>query len=187
MLLTNFLDAPLPVVLPVLAREAYGGATDLGLMYGVLGGAGLVGSLAFSAFGHRLSRRLTFVGCFAVLPLMYLALATLPPLPAALAAIAVGGVAAGPLNPLLLTVSAEVVPTRLRGRVFGATRAGAWASIPLGILIGGVLVETIGVAGALLAIGLCYLVVTGYGFFNAAFRELDRRPVPVDAAPTEAR
>jgi predicted MFS family arabinose efflux permease len=111
-LLTNFLDAPLPVVLPVLAREAYGSATDLGLMYGVLGGAGLVGSLAFSALGHRLSRRLTFVGCFAVLPLMYLALATLPPLPAALAAIAVGGVAAGPLNPLLLTVSAEVVPTR---------------------------------------------------------------------------
>jgi hypothetical protein len=58
---------------------------------------------------------------------------------------------------------------------------------PLGILIGGVLVETIGVAGALLAIGLCYLAVTGYGFFNAAFRELDRRPVPVDTAPTEAR
>jgi len=176
-LLTNFLDAPFPVVMPVLAREAYGSATDLGLMYGVLGGAGLVGSLAYSAFGHRLPRRLTFVCCFAVVPVMYLALATLPPLPAALVALALVGVAAGPLNPLLFTVTAEVVPTRLRGRVFGATRAGAWAAIPLGILIGAGVVETIGVAGALLAIGLCYLAVTSYGFLNPAFRELDRRPV----------
>ncbi|CAN5189035.1 hypothetical protein BH20ACT13_BH20ACT13_11410 [soil metagenome] len=85
-LLTNFLDAPFPVVMPVLAREAYGSATDLGLMYGVLGGAGLAGALAYSALGHRLPRRLVFVCCFSVLPLMYLALATLPPFPAALAA-----------------------------------------------------------------------------------------------------
>ncbi|MBA2641294.1 MAG: MFS transporter, partial [Actinobacteria bacterium] len=52
-LLTNFLDAPFPVVMPVLAREAYGDATALGLMYGVLGGAGLAGALAYSAVGHR--------------------------------------------------------------------------------------------------------------------------------------
>jgi MFS family permease len=175
-LLTNFLDAPDPVVFPVLAREAYGGATDLGLMYGVSGGAGLVGSLAYGAVGHRLPRRLTFVGCFSVVPVMYLALATLPPFPAALVALAVVGFAAGPLNPLLLTVASEVVPVRLRGRVFGATRAGAWASIPLGILLGGVVVQTFGVVATLLGIGLCYLAVTTYGFFNPAFREMDRRP-----------
>ena len=174
-LLTNFLDAPFDVVMPVLAREAYGSAADLGLMYGVSGGAGLIGALAYGAIGHRLPRRLTFVGCFAVVPLVYLVLATFPPLPAALVAIAVVGFAAGPLNPLLLTVATEVVPTRMRGRVFGAMRAGAWASIPAGILLGGVVVEAIGVAPTLLAIGLCYVVVTGYGFFNPAFRELDRR------------
>jgi len=175
-LLTNFLDAPFPVVMPVLVREAYGSATDLGLMYGVLGGAGLVGSLAYSALGHRLPRRLTFVGCFSVLPVMYLALATLPPFAAALAALALVGFAAGPINPLLFTVSSEVVPTRLRGRVFGATRAGAWASIPLGILLGGVAVQTLGVVSTLFIIGICYLAVTSYGFFNPAFREMDRRP-----------
>jgi hypothetical protein len=60
--------------------------------------------------------------------------------------------------------------------VFGASRAGAWASIPLGILLGGVVVETIGVAAALLAIGLGYVAVTSYGFLNPAFRDLDRRP-----------
>ena len=39
-LITNLLDAPFPVVMPVFAREAFGSAADLGLMYGVFGGAG---------------------------------------------------------------------------------------------------------------------------------------------------
>jgi predicted MFS family arabinose efflux permease len=177
-LLTNFLDAPFPVVMPALAREAYGSATDLGLMYGVLGAAGLAGSLTFSAIGHRLPRRRLFVCCFAVVPIAYLALATLPPLPAALVALAISGLASGPLNPLLLTVSAEIVPTQMRGRVFGAIRASSWASIPLGILIGGFVVQAFGVAATLLAIGICYVAVTAYGFFNPAFDDLDRHPEP---------
>lgn len=186
-LLTNFLDAPFPIIMPVLAREAYGGATDLGLMYGVMGGAGLAGSLAFSVWGHRLPRQRLFVCCFAIVPVVYLALATLPPLGAALVALAIAGLASGPLNPLLLTVASEIVPVQMRGRVFGATRASAWASIPLGILIGGFVVQTIGVAVTLLGIGICYGAVTGYGFFNPAFHDLDRRPGPTvpDVATTD--
>ena len=174
-LLTNLLDAPLPVVMAVFAEAEYGSAADLGLMYGVFGGAALAGSLAYSWIGHRLPRRRTFVCCFAVIPLMYLALATEPSLPVALVALAIVGLAAGPLNPLIFTVTAELVPAHMRGRVFGAVRAGAWASIPLGILLGGVLVAAVGVAATFLAIGVCYAAVVGYGFFNAAFREMDRR------------
>jgi MFS family permease len=173
-LLTNLLDAPFPVVMAVFAKQEYGSATDLGLMFGALGGAALVGALGYSAVGHRLPRRMTFVCCFALVPVMYLVMATLPPLPITLAALVVAGLAAGPINPLLFTVLTEIVPTQLRGRVFGAVRSGAWASIPLGILIGGVMVGAMGVAATFLAIGVCYLVVTAYGFFNPAFRELDR-------------
>ena len=179
-LLTNLLDAPLPVVMAVFAEAQYGSAADLGLMYGIFGGAALAGSLAYSWIGHRLPRRRTFVCCFAVIPLMYLALATEPTLPVALVALAIVGLGAGPLNPLIFTVTAELVPASLRGRVFGAVRAGAWASIPLGILLGGVLVETVGVAATFLAIGVCYAAVVGYGFFNAAFREMDRPPAETE-------
>jgi MFS family permease len=186
-MITNLLDAPFPVVMPVFAREAFGSAADLGLMYGAFGGAALVGALAYSAFGHRLPRRLTFVTCFAVVPIPYLILAMLPSLPVALAALAVSGLAAGPINPLLNTVQFELVPPDLRGRVFGAFKAGAWASIPLGVLLGGVVVEAIGVAATFLGIGLCYLVVTGYGFFNPAFRTMDRRqPRPHEQAGQQA-
>jgi MFS family permease len=180
-LVTNLIEAPFPVVMAVLAREEYGSAADLGLMYGVFGGAALAGALAFGSIGHRLPRRLTLVCCFATLPLVYLTLATLPSLPVALTALALVGLAAGPLNPLLFTVTAEIVPTELRGRVFGAVRGGAWAAIPLGILLGGVLVASIGVAATFLAIGVSYAAVVAYGFFNPAFREMDRATEAPDA------
>ena len=64
---------------------------------------------------------------------------------------------------------------RYIGRVFGAVRAGAWASIPLGILLGGVVVGAIGPAPTFLVIGIAYLAVTLYGYLNPAFREMDER------------
>jgi MFS family permease len=175
-LVTNFLDAPFAVVMPVYAREAFGSAVDLGLMLGVFGGAALAGSLVFSLVGHRLPRRLTFVSCFVVWAVDYLVLATLPSLPVTLVALAIGGLAVGPLNPLLGTLSYEIVPAELRGRVIGALTSGAWAAIPAGILLGGILVDTVGVAATFAGIGVCYLAVTVFGFFNPAFRDMDRNP-----------
>ena len=78
---------------------------------------------------------------------------------------------AGPINPLLFTVTTEIVPSHLRGRVFGAVRGGAWAAIPLGTLLGGVLVGAIGVAATFLGIGVLLAVVVAYGFVNPAFRD----------------
>ena len=179
-LLTNCLDAPIsPVALPVLAREELGGPETLGLMLGTFGGFAFVGSLAFGAVGHRLPRRLVFVGCFFTWSVMLLLIATLPPLPLILAALAVGGFAAGPLNPVLGAVEYERIPARLRGRVFGAITAGAWAAIPLGTVLGGLAVEAFGVQATLAVIGACYVAVTSYGFFNAAFREMDPDGEPV--------
>ena len=176
-LVSNLIEAPFPVVMAVFAEDEYGSATSLGLMYGVFGGAGLIGSLAYSAVGHRWPRRRTLVLCFSAIPLVYLVMATVPSLPVALVVLAVVGLAAGPLNPLLFTVTAELVPASLRGRVFGAVRAGAWSTIPLGILLGGLLVETVGVSATFLGIGIAYAALVGYGFFNPAFREMDRAAV----------
>ena len=182
-LCTNLLDAPFPVVMAVFAEETYGSAADLGLMFGVFAGGALLGALAYSAIGHRLPRRRLFVCSFALIPLMYLTMATAPPLPVALAALGIVGLAAGPINPLLFTMLTEIVPTRLRGRVFGAVRAGAWASIPLGVLVGGVLVGSIGVARTFLIIGVAYALVVSFGFVNRAFRDMDHiRPVSREGA-----
>ena len=174
-LVTNFLDAPFGVVMPVFAREAFGGAEDLGLMFGTFGGFALLGSLAFSAVGHRLPRRRTFACCFFVWAVDYLVLATLPSFAVTLAALAIGGFAVGPINPLLGTLQYKLVPAELRGRVFGAITAGAWAAIPAGVLLGGAVVEIFGVRSTLFAVGVCYVAVAAYGFFNPAFRAMDDR------------
>jgi predicted MFS family arabinose efflux permease len=187
-LVTNFLDAPFAVVMPTYARETFGSAAYLGLMLGVFGAASLTGSLLFSAVGHRLPRRLTFLSCFAVWAATYLVLATLPPLPLVLLALAVGGLATGPLNPLLGTLQYALVPTELRGRVFGVVTSGAWAAIPAGVLLGGVVVQAIGVAATFLAIGVCYVSVIGYAFFNPAFRQMDEhRGSATDAPPSASQ
>jgi MFS family permease len=55
----------------------------------------------------------------------------------AAAVMTVAGLAGGPINPLLNTVVFEAVPTALRGRVVGAIRAAAWASVPVGTILGG--------------------------------------------------
>jgi predicted MFS family arabinose efflux permease len=169
--------------MPVFTREAFGSAADLGILYGTFGGFALAGSLAFSAIGHRLPKRRTFVCCFSVAPFAYLVLATVPSFPVALAALAAFGLAAGPINPLLGTLQFQLVPAELRGRVFGAITAGAWAAIPAGVLLGGVVVGAIGVGPTFLCIAVCYALVTGWGFFNPAFHEMDQPPV---VAPAEA-
>ena len=173
-LLTNLIEAPATVVLAVFAREEYGSAADFGLLVGVLGGAALAGALGYSAIGHRLPRRRTFLVCFAGVPVGYLALAARPSLPVAIAALALAGFAAGPINPLLFTLQTEIVPIALRGRIFGAIRAGAWAAIPLGILIGGAVVAAIGAAATFFAMGVLLAAVVGWGFLNPTFREMDR-------------
>jgi MFS family permease len=175
-LLTNFLDAPLtPVLMPVFASEAFGSPVSLGVILGTFGGFALLSSLVFGAIGHRLPRRRTFVLAYAAASLPYLALSTLPSLPVTLVIAAAWGLAAGPLNPVLAVVAYERVPPHMRGRVFGVGMAGSYAAIPLGALLGGLVVEAVGIQTTLLVIGACYLTVTGYGLVNPAFREMDER------------
>ena len=180
--LTNFLDAPFPVIFPVFAMEAFGSAVYLGAMLGVFGGCALLGSLAYGAVGHRFPRRQTFVFSFLLAALPYLGLALLPSLPVTLVLMAVWGLASGPLNPVLQTVAYERVPHHMRGRVLGATIAGAYLAIPAGAVLGGIVVERFGVGATLFGIGVCYLAVTLTGVFNPTLRQMDPEPAPEPAS-----
>jgi predicted MFS family arabinose efflux permease len=91
------------------------------------------------------------------------------------------GLASGPLNPVLATVAYERIPAHMRGRVLGATVAGAYLAIPAGAVLGGLVIEWIGVAATLAAIGACYLLVTSAGVFNRTFRQMDPEPEPAPA------
>jgi len=143
--ITNFAGAPFyAVVLPVYAEDAYGRATALGLLISASGAGSLTGALLYGSFGHRFSRRLLFIGGFALADATWLALILPPSLPLVAALLAVGGLAAGPLNPLLVTVRHERIPDALRGRVFSTFSAITAIVSPIGMVITGAAIETIG-------------------------------------------
>ncbi|MEH0937949.1 MFS transporter [Micromonospora psammae] len=185
-LVTNLFDATKSsVLLPVVAERELGGAAAFGLLVGAMGGGAMVGSLLFSAVGHRLPRRATFVTTFAVAGAPpFWALAAAPPLPVLLAVFAVSGLAAGAINPLIGTVELERVPATMRARVYGVIGAACWAAMPLGALGAGLAVDRFGTSTTLLTVGGCYLLVVLTPLAGGPWRTMSRLPAP---PPQEAK
>ncbi|MER7166475.1 MFS transporter [Micromonospora sp. NPDC000207] len=175
-LVTNFFDATKSsVLLPLVAERELGGAAAFGLLVGVMGGGAVIGSLTFSAVGHRLPRRATFVTAFALAGAPpFWSLAAGFPLPVQAAVFGLAGLAAGAINPLIGAVKLERVPAHMRARVYGVIGAGAWAAIPLGALGAGLAGDHLGVTPTLVAVGVGYFLVVLTPLLGGPWRTLDR-------------
>ena len=173
---TNFLDAVFSgVVQPVFVKQVYGQALDLGLLIAANGAGAVIGALIFSAIGPRLPRHTIFVFGFVLTSLRFFLYAMYPPLWVTLIFVVIASMGAGPLNPIIGAVEYERVPKDMRGRVGGAIGAGAWSAMPLGMLIGGVLTEQLGVRPMLLGLGVIYLITTLSMAFIPAMKEMNRK------------
>jgi MFS family permease len=117
---------------------------------------------------------MTFAVSFIIVGLQFFVFALLPPLPFLVLAFVLLGLAAGPLNPIIMTVVQERVPAELRGRVFGTMTAGAYLAVPLGMLLAGYMVEWKGVRATLLVQAAFYLIITLSLLVNPALREMDK-------------
>jgi MFS family permease len=184
---TNMLDAVGLVALPVYASRVYGTAWSLGLMIGVSGAGAVLGALAYSALGERLSRRRVFTWGFAGATTWYPIAALFPPLGIMLAGRGIAGTAAGAINPVIDTVLLERVPDGMRGRVFGVGNAAAWIAMPLGVLIAGPAIEAFGLRATLIATGAVYVVVAVLTIWAPSLADLDRRPEEAAGSPEEVR
>jgi MFS family permease len=178
-LVGNFFDLPLvTVVLPVYANEMFGSPQSLGLMLASLAAGTLAGTILFGAFGRRLPRRrLLLGGWLLVIVITYGALAAQAPLLVVVLAGLLGGLAAGPINPILETLVQENTPPQLMGRVFGAFLAFAQAGIPVGAAIAGLAIEQAGLIPTIATAGIVYVVFLALMFFNPALRGIDMKGV----------
>ncbi|HQX15851.1 MAG TPA: MFS transporter [Anaerolineales bacterium] len=175
-MLTNFLDAIFGgVVQSVFVKQVYGQALDLGLLIAANGGGAVLGALIFSAIGPRLPRHAVFVFGFVLTAIKFFIFALYPPLWIAIIFVVISSIGAGPLNPIIGAVEYERVPKNMRGRVGGAVGAGAWSAIPLGMLLGGVLTEQLGVKPMLIGLGIVYFITTLSMAFIPAMKEMNRR------------
>ncbi|MBI1378412.1 MAG: MFS transporter [Frankiales bacterium] len=182
-LVTNLLDQAYSAVLvPVWVRDTLDSPLGLGLIGGVFGVGAVAGSALFAWLGPRLPRRQSFAWGFLVggsARFFVLALAvTLPPV---LVVSFVAGLGVGAINPALASTEFELTPRHLQARVVGALGALAWAGIPLGALLGGLMVEAMGLTATLVVLGAAYLLATLAPFVFPVWRGMDRPPA-ADAA-----
>jgi hypothetical protein len=98
------------------------------------------------------------------------------------------GVLSGVANTSYLTCVQRVVPGPLLGRFFAIDEVGSFAVIPLGQIVGGILVVTAGVDAAFLIAGLGTAASSFVLLASRPARELsDQVPAPVaEARPAGA-
>jgi MFS family permease len=151
----------------------------VGLLFAGFAGSAALGSVLAASFAARLPRFPTYLLAFLVCGAPRFVVLALPsPLVAVLGVAVAGGFAAGFINPVLGAVVFERIPAPLVGRVTSLTTALCWAGIPLGGLVGGLLVGTAGLAPALLLVGGAYLLATLLPAVQPRFRRLDAAPAP---------
>ncbi len=176
-----------PIVLPVMAREAFGDPLALGFLVASFGAGGLVGASAFGIFGRHLPRRVLFVGVMVVWPAIYATIALVPSLAVTAAMVLILGIAAGSLVPMMATIRQERSPVHLLPRVVGLSTASVPVVGPITVLVVGFLLEAIGVQRTLLLmtagtalIGIAAITSNGIRSFDAT------RPIRMAAIPTGA-
>lgn len=176
---TNMLDRSLSaVLLPVYATDVLGTALGLGAAFGAMGIGALAGTVVFGAIGHRLRLRPTLGAALLLMGAPRFGLLALTDdVRLVIAGVFLCGIAAGAVDPIVATVLLRRVPDALQARVFGAMTAAVLAAMPAGALLGGLLVERIGLRPALVAAGGCYLLVTLTPFVFPVWRAVDRRTV----------
>ncbi|MET0725633.1 MAG: MFS transporter [Leifsonia sp.] len=181
--MTNAIDAAGMTVLKPVYATATGDPALLGLIVGCFAVGALTGSILFAGVGRRWSGRGMFVACFFLAGVPpYAAMALAVPVPALLVVLALSGLAAGALNPMIATVMYGLVPDGMRARVFGVTSAGATAAMPLGAFLAGITVAAFGLHAVLIGCAVLYGCLTVAPLFDRAFLGLAaaRDDVPSD-------
>lgn len=179
-MLTNMVDAAMSgVTYPYYFQEIYGSPVNLGLFLGVWAASALTGTLLYSWLGERFSRRWVFTISFMLCGIKPLVMAAFPAFGWILLTAAILGMAAGPLNPIIMVTLYLRVPENMRARVGGFTSAGAMMAMPLGALLGGYLLEWIGLQAALILYGALYVIVPASLIFNSHAAAMDK---PVEMA-----
>ena len=160
------------VALPVYAKEAFGSAVNLGLMFGASGAGSLVGSIVSAVLAARLPRRATLVVGLLLGGAPMWILATMPGVAVSVGVMAITGLAFAPVNVMIGTVFQERVPVDMRSRVFGTTGALTVIAGPLGVLATGFLVEGAGITFTLIVLASIFMLVSLTTAINPAFRDL---------------
>jgi predicted MFS family arabinose efflux permease len=136
-------------------------AAILGGMTAVFGVGMVVGSVVTPWLSGRFSGRTLLVGALLAVTVAFFVVSQTALVPVALLAWACNGLAGGCVNVTYETMLQVGTPERLRGRVFATVESGSDGAYVVGAALVAGLGASLGPSAALLAIGVCFLVVAG--------------------------
>jgi predicted MFS family arabinose efflux permease len=179
---SNLVFRAMFLVVVVMAGEKGASPAEIGVLFGVAGAAGLLGSLAASWCRRTLSLRTTVIGANWLWALLMAVIVTTDNY--YVLGLAYAGMwFVGPLwNVAVASYQLEITPDHLQGRVLGAVSTLAFGAVPLGSLAGGYLLDALGPRAAALVLTGWMVALAAAATFSRAVRKTRRHNrVPHDA------
>lgn len=160
------------IVLPAYFTQL-GQPQAVGYVVSAMGAGLLVGSTAYTALAHVMSRRRWLVVSLLGMAASVCVLGQFPALPALLGAAAVLGLFAGPASALLGFFAFDRVPDDRRGSAMGTLNALYLVVAPAGAFLGSVLISVAKIAGAGTVLTAAWVAVTVLALVARPLRDLD--------------
>lgn len=160
------------IVLPAYFTQL-GQPEAVGYVVSAMGAGLLVGSTAYTALAHVMSRRRWLVVSLLGMAASVCVLGRFPALPVLLAAASVLGLFAGPASALLGFFAFDRVPDDRRGSAMGTLNALYLVVAPAGAFAGSVLISTAQIGGAGVVLAGAWVVVTALALIARPLRRLD--------------
>lgn len=160
------------IVLPAYFTQL-GQPEAVGYVVSAMGAGLLVGSTAYTALAHVMTRRRWLVVSLLGMAASVCVLGQFPALPVLLAAAAVLGLFAGPASALLGFFAFDRVPDDRRGSAMGTLNALYLVVAPAGAFVGSVLISTAQIGGAGLVLTGAWVAVTALALIARPLRHLD--------------
>ena len=155
----NLVGTAVVLALIVRARDLGASPAGVGAVLGFAGAGGVLGSLVAPLAQRRLPARAILVGAPWASAVSGALLAVVPS-PLALGVVVGVAALAGPAcNVVIAGYRYALTPDRLQGRVVSAARVVAWGSIPLGSVMGGLLLEALGAVPTFVVLAVAMAVV----------------------------
>lgn len=185
--IANLFLAPIPVLLPVFAKDVFqAGASGLGMLEGALGAGMIVAALVLARRGDVGHKVALISGSFVLQGVMMLAMAARPTYLGFLVGLFVLGAALSALNIVVVAAFQRSIPGEQLGRFMGFLTAIVLGVMPLSFALVGMLATRMPPERILLASGAA-LALVGLGLFlMPGVRDLER-PVQASGAETDSQ
>jgi predicted MFS family arabinose efflux permease len=155
----NLAFSALGLTIIVRAEDLGASPAAIGLLLGIFGAGAIAGALAAPAVQRTVPLNVILLGALWWWVAQMVALALAPTVFLLGAVYTIGAL----MGPVFQTASAScryaLTPDRLQGRVYGVSRMIGWCTVPLGALLGGMSLQTLGAVPTFAALATCLAIV----------------------------